>query len=58
MNSTTKTENSLVTGEFDILRETVAIRDQILAVLSDADLAYRFPNCPSLGEICREAGET
>lgn len=58
MDSTTKTENSLVTGEFGILRETVAIRDQILAVLSDADLAYRFPNCPSLGEICREMGET
>lgn len=50
--------NSLVTGEFGILRETVAIRDQIMAVLTDADLAYRFPNCPSLGELCREAGET
>ncbi len=50
--------NSLVTGEFDILHETVAIRDQIIDVLTDADLAYRFPNCPSLGELCREAGET
>ena len=58
MNSTTKTENSLVTGEFGILRETQAIRNQIMEVLTDADLAYRFPNCPSLGELCREVGET
>lgn len=58
MNTTTTTDNSLVTGEFGILHETVAIRDQIMDVLTDADLAYRFPNCPSLGELCREAGET
>jgi hypothetical protein len=53
-----KTENSLVTGDFGILHQTQAIRDQIVDVLSDDDLAYRFPNCPSLGELCREMGET
>lgn len=58
MNSTTDTANSLVTGEFDILHETQAIRNQILDVLTDADLVYRFPNCPSLGELFREMGET
>ncbi len=58
MNTTTATPNSLVTGEFDILHETQAIRNQMMDVLTDADLAYRFPNCPSLGELCRELGET
>ncbi len=50
--------NSLVTNEFGILHETEAIRNQMIDVLTDADLAYRFPNCPSLGELCREMGET
>ncbi len=50
--------NSLVTGDFGILHATAAIRDQLLDTLADADLAYRFPNCPSLGELCRELGET
>ncbi len=50
--------NSLVTGEFGILHATAAIRDQLIESLTDADLAYRFPNCPSLGELCRELGET
>jgi hypothetical protein len=58
MNSTGITENSLVTGEFGILHQTQAIRDQIMDVLADSDLGYRFPNCPSLGELCREIGET
>lgn len=58
MDSTTKTENSLVTGEFGILHQTQAIRNQIMAILTDGDLSYRFPNCPSLGELCREMGET
>jgi hypothetical protein len=58
MDTVQTTANSLVTGEFGILRETTAIRDQILDVLTDADLAYRFPNCPSLGALCRELGET
>lgn len=58
MNTTTTTPNSLVTGEFGILHETQAIRNQMMDVLTDADLAYRFPNCPSLGELCREMGET
>lgn len=58
MHSAIKTENSLVTGEFGILHLTQAIRNQMIEVLSDADLAYRFPNCPSLGELCREMGET
>ena len=50
--------NSLVTGEFGILHQTQAIRNQLMDVLNDTDLAYRFPNCPSLGELCREMGET
>ena len=58
MTTTTETANSLVTGDFGILHQTHAIRNQITEVLTDADLAYRFPNCPSLGELCREIGET
>lgn len=58
MNSTTTAGNSLVTGDFGILHQTQAIRSQMMDVLTDSDLAYRFPNCPSLGELCREMGET
>lgn len=58
MTTPTETANSLVTGDFGILHETQAIRSQMIDVLTDADLAYRFPNCPSLGELCREMGET
>lgn len=58
MNSIIESTNSLVSGEFGILHLTEAIRDQIMENVTDADLAYCFPNCPSFGELCREMGET
>lgn len=34
------------------------LKHQMLALLSDADLAHSFPGSPSLGELCKEIGET
>jgi hypothetical protein len=49
--------NSIVSTQFDLLHETVALRDQMLAQLSDADLAYRLPSNPSLGELIKQMGD-
>jgi hypothetical protein len=49
--------NSIVTTQFDLLHETTALRDQMLAQLSDADLAFQLPGNPSLGELCKTMGE-
>lgn len=50
--------NNIVSTQFDLLHETVALRDQMLAQLSDADLAYRLPGNPSLGELIKGMGDT
>ena len=34
------------------------LKHQMLALLSDADLAHSFPGSPSLGELCKQFGET
>jgi hypothetical protein len=34
------------------------LKRQMLELLTDADLANRFPHNPSLGELCKEMGET
>jgi hypothetical protein len=34
------------------------LKHQMLAQLSDADLAHSFPGSPSLGELCKGIGET
>jgi hypothetical protein len=43
--------------ELEILHLTTALRTQIMDTLTDADLAFKFPNNPTLGELCREIGE-
>lgn len=44
---------------WDLNRMYVGLRDQLLEALSDADLAYTPGGSnPTLGELCRELGET
>ena len=50
--------NSLIESEFP-LRDTQSLRVDLMDMLTDVDLAYRLPgDNPTLGELCREIGET
>lgn len=48
--------SSLVKREFPLLEQTLALRTQLLDILTDTDLAHLLPGNPSLGELCCEAG--
>lgn len=50
--------NSIVQQQFPVLEQTLALRHQMLDMLSDTDLAFSMANNPSLGALCREMGET
>ena len=49
--------NTLVERELPLLEQTLSLRTQLLDVLTDADLGHALPGNPSLGELCREAGQ-
>ena len=49
--------NSLVEREFPLLEQTLALRTQLLDMLTDTDLDHALPGNPSLGELCCEAGQ-
>lgn len=49
--------NSIVTQEFGILHETQAMRNQMMDSLTDADLTFKLPGNPTLGELCQGIGE-
>ncbi|MDE0300486.1 MAG: hypothetical protein OXN17_17755 [Candidatus Poribacteria bacterium] len=49
--------NSLVEREFPLLEQTLALRTQLLDILTDTDLDHALPNNPSLGELCCEVGQ-
>lgn len=50
--------NSLVQQQMPVLESTQALRDQLMASLTDSDLAYTLPGENlSLGALCREMGE-
>jgi hypothetical protein len=42
--------------ELELLHLTTALRTQMMDSLTDADLAFQFPNNPTLGELCRDMG--
>lgn len=43
--------------ELHILHETTALRTAMMDTLTDADLAFKFPNNPTLGELCVYMGD-
>jgi hypothetical protein len=48
--------NSIVEQELPGIHD---LCDQLRAMISDQDLAYRLPgNNPTLGELCEEMGQT
>ncbi len=50
--------NSLMTGYFANLEYYLPLRNQLLDILSDADLHYRPADViPTLGQLCREIGD-
>lgn len=49
--------NSLVKREFSLLEQTLALRRQLLEILTDTDLGHTLPRNPALGVLCREAGQ-
>ncbi|HEX2623230.1 MAG TPA: DinB family protein [Phototrophicaceae bacterium] len=44
--------------ELNILHLTTDLRTGMMDTLTDADLTYRLPNGPTLGELCRDIGNT
>ncbi len=50
--------NSIVQNQFGVLKQTTALRDEMMSLLSDADMAFH-PGGDSLtlGALCRENGE-
>lgn len=58
MDTTTTINNSFMQAQLPILEQTFKLRYDLLAALSDADLAYRLPGeNPTFGELCRQMGE-
>jgi uncharacterized damage-inducible protein DinB len=50
--------NSLVQQQFPVLKQTTALRDQLMDILTDDDLRYQLPGQNmTLGALCREMGE-
>jgi hypothetical protein len=49
--------SNVLVEQDDVLSETLKLRHSMLDMLTDADLAHRFPNNKSLGELCRELAE-
>jgi hypothetical protein len=51
------TMNSLIEQQYGILEMTLALRHEVLGLVSDADLAYALPGNMTLGALCRQQGE-
>ncbi len=50
--------NSIITGYYPTFEMYQALRDQLMEILTDADLAYTPGGAnPPLGALCRELGE-
>lgn len=49
--------NSFIQHQYPILEQTLALRHQLLDMLTDNDLQYALPGNMTLGELCRQQGE-
>lgn len=49
--------NAIIEEQYPIFKLYQGMRLQIFDVITDADLAFTPPNCPSLGELCVQIGE-
>ncbi len=50
--------NTILRDQYPLFQHYQALRSQLLDLLTDADLAFALPGNPTLGELCREIGET
>jgi hypothetical protein len=50
--------NSLMEQYGELLKDTQDFRPLLLSLLEDSDLAFALPGNMTLGELCREMGET
>lgn len=48
--------NQLMQTQQALLQETLALREQVLQSISDADLAFSLPGNPTLGQLIAEFG--
>lgn len=49
--------NSLIEKKYPIFEIYQNMRPQVFSAITDADLDFAPPNCPSLGELCVQIGE-
>jgi hypothetical protein len=57
MNTATDAPNSLMREIYPVLQLIQPLREQLLELLTDDDLAFALPGNPTLGSLCREMGE-
>lgn len=50
--------NAILRDQYPLFEHYQALRSQMLDLLTDVDLAFTLPGNPTLGELCREIGET
>lgn len=49
--------NTLMEQQSGLLQDMFRLRNEMMANLSDADLAYKLPGNPTFGELCKSMGE-
>ncbi len=49
--------NSIINEYYPILEEYQALRNQLMGLLRDEDLAFSLPGNPTFGTLCREIGD-
>jgi hypothetical protein len=57
MNTSTDAANSLMRETYPVLQLIQPLREQLLELLTDDDLAFALPGNPTLGSLCQEMGE-